>query len=137
MAKTWIALDSIVILKVLILPIQEKVYLLICLYCLHTDSCVSLKVKVLVAQSCLTLCDPMDNGACQAPLSMDFSRQEYWSGLGCHFFLQGILLTQASNLGLLNCRQILYHLNHQGRFTPRYFILYVAMVSGIVSLVSF
>ena len=29
-------------------------------------------------QSCLTLCDPMD---CQAPLSMEFSRQEYWSGL--------------------------------------------------------
>ena len=39
---------------------------------------VSLKVKVLVAQLCLTLCDPMD---CQAPLSMGFSRQEYWSGL--------------------------------------------------------
>ena len=36
------------------------------------------KVKVLVAQSCLTLCDPMDH---QAPLSMEFSRQEYWSGL--------------------------------------------------------
>ena len=31
-----------------------------------------------VAQSCSTLCDPMD---CQAPLSMEFSRQEYWSGL--------------------------------------------------------
>ena len=29
-------------------------------------------------QSCLTVCDPMD---CQAPLSMEFSRQEYWSGL--------------------------------------------------------
>ena len=31
-------------------------------------------------QSCLTLCDPMAI-ACQAPLSMGFSRQEYWSGL--------------------------------------------------------
>ena len=30
-----------------------------------------------VAQSCPTLCDPMD----QAPPSMGFSRQEYWSGL--------------------------------------------------------
>ena len=28
-------------------------------------------------QSCLTLCDPM------APLSMGFSRQEYWNGLLC------------------------------------------------------
>ena len=33
-------------------------------------------------QSCLTLCDPMNCiVACQAPLSMEFSRQEYWSGL--------------------------------------------------------
>ena len=37
------------------------------------------KVKVLVPQSCLTLCDPM-NYSHQAPLSMEFSRQEYWSG---------------------------------------------------------
>ena len=34
-------------------------------------------------QLCLTLCDPMDCIACQAPLSMGFSRQEYWSGLPC------------------------------------------------------
>ena len=32
-------------------------------------------------QSCLTLCDPMDYIACQAPLSKGFSKQEYWSGL--------------------------------------------------------
>ena len=34
----------------------------------------------LVAQSCLTLCDPMDCSH-QAPLSMEFSRQEYWRGM--------------------------------------------------------
>ena len=39
-----------------------------------------------VAQSCPTLCDPIDSSppltvAQQAPLSMGFSRQEYWSGL--------------------------------------------------------
>ena len=33
-------------------------------------------------QLCPTLCDPMDL-ACQATLSMGFSRQEYWSGLPC------------------------------------------------------
>ena len=33
-------------------------------------------------QSCLTLCNPMD-GSSQAPLSMEFFRQEYWSGLPC------------------------------------------------------
>ena len=42
----------------------------------------------------------------QGPLSMGFPRQECWSGL--HFLLQGILLIQGSNLGLLHCRQILY-----------------------------
>ena len=33
-----------------------------------------------VAKSCLTHCDPW-TAACQAPLSMGFPRQEYWSGL--------------------------------------------------------
>ena len=32
----------------------------------------------LIAQLCPAHCDPMD---CQAPLSMKFSRKEYWSGL--------------------------------------------------------
>ena len=49
----------------------------------------------------------------QAPLSMGFSRQEYWSG-NSHSFLQGIFLTQELNPGLLCCRQILYCLNHHG-----------------------
>ena len=38
------------------------------------------QVKVLVGQSCLTLCNPW-TVACQALLFMEFSRQEYWSGL--------------------------------------------------------
>ena len=36
------------------------------------------------------------------------------TGVGCHFLLQGIFLTQESNPGLLHCRWILYHLSHQG-----------------------
>ena len=39
-----------------------------------------LKVKVLVTQLCPTFCNPMDCSH-QASLSMEFSRQEYWSGL--------------------------------------------------------
>ena len=37
-------------------------------------------MKVLITQSCLTLCNPMD---CSSPgfSVMEFSRQEYWSGL--------------------------------------------------------
>ena len=34
----------------------------------------------------------------QAPLSMEFSSHEHWSGL--HFLLQGIFSTQGSNLHL-------------------------------------
>ena len=37
--------------------------------------------KVLVAQSCPTLCSPMNCVACQAPLSVEFPRQEYCSSL--------------------------------------------------------
>ena len=43
----------------------------------------------------------------QAPLSMGFSKQEYW--MRCHALLQGIFPTQGSNTRLLCCRWILYH----------------------------
>ena len=39
------------------------------------------------------------------------------TGVGCHFFLQGIFPTQGLKLGLLHCRQILYCLSYQG--SPR------------------
>ena len=39
------------------------------------------------------------------------------TGVDCHAFLQGIFPTQGSNSGLRHCRQILYHLSHQG--SPR------------------
>ena len=32
---------------------------------------------------CVQLCVTLWTGACQAPLSMGFSRQEYWSELPC------------------------------------------------------
>ena len=36
------------------------------------------------------------------------------TGVGCHFLLQGIFLTQGSNPGLPHCRQTLYCLSYQG-----------------------
>ena len=49
----------------------------------------------------------------QALLSMGFSRQEYWSVL--HALLQGIFLTQGSNLRLLHFdRWVLYQQCHLG-----------------------
>ena len=52
----------------------------------------------------------------QAPLSMRFSSKN--TGVGCYFLLQGIFPIQGSNLGLLHCRQVVYHLSHQGSPIP-------------------
>ena len=46
-----------------------------------TNAMIVLKAKLLVVQFCPALCDPIAwTIACQAPLSMKFSRQEYWNG---------------------------------------------------------
>ena len=46
------------------------------------DMHLTLVKSVLVAQQCLTLCNPTDyRPSFQAPLSIGFSRQEHWSGL--------------------------------------------------------
>ena len=62
-----------------------------------------------------------------APLSVEFSRQEYWSG--CHFLLQGIFPAQGLNLSIvcfLHCQQILYGLNHQGnQLLQLYIYIYI------------
>ena len=60
--------------------------------------------------SCVQLFVTPWTAAQQAPLSMGFPRQEYWSGLP--FPPLGIFLTQELNsclLCLLHCRWILYH----------------------------
>ena len=49
---------------------------------------------------------------CQASLSKEFSRQESWRVYPVPS--PGDLPDQGLNLGLLHCRQILYHLSHQG-----------------------
>ena len=64
---------------------------------------------MLVAQSCPTLCNPM---VAKLLCPRDYPGKN--TGVVCHAFLQGIFLTQGLKLGLLHCRQILYHLNHQG-----------------------
>ena len=47
-----------------------------------------------------------------APPSSGFSSKS--AGVGCHFLLQRIFLTQGSNPGLLHCRQMPYCLGYQG-----------------------
>ena len=56
------------------------------------------KMKVLVAESCPTLCDPTD---CSLPdSSVHGILQAKNTGVGCHARLQGIFPTQGSNLRL-------------------------------------
>ena len=72
-------------------------------------------VLCLVTQSCPSLCDCMD---CSPPgSSVHGDSPSKNTGVGCHNLLQGIFQTQGLNPGFLHCRQILYHLSHQG--SPR------------------
>ena len=101
-----------------------------------------MKVKVKVAQSCLTLCDPVVHtvrGILQARILewvvFSFSRVSSQprspalqadslpaepqgkpknTGVGSLSLLQRIFPTQESNQGLLHCRWILYQLSYQG-----------------------
>ena len=66
----------------------------------------------LVAQLCPTLCNPM---GCSPPgSSVHGDSPGKNPGVGCHALLQGIFPTQGLNSDLQHCRQILYHLSHQG-----------------------
>ena len=89
--------------------------------CIHTHTHMHARTHtyiyvVLVVQLCLTLCDPMH---CSQPgFSVCGDSLGKNTGLGCHALLQGIFPIQGSNPGLPHCRQILYHLSHQG--SPRF-----------------
>ena len=75
-------------------------------------------------QSCLTLCDPMDcsppgssvHGILQSRIlewvAIPFSRRRGKAAQSC-------LTLCELNWGLLHCRQMLYHLSHQGSPTKR------------------
>ena len=68
-----------------------------------------MKVKVLVVSDSLQLSD------CSPPrLFCPWNSPRKNIGVGSHSLLQGIFLTMGSNPGILHCRQILYHMSHQG-----------------------
>ena len=62
---------------------------------------------VLVAQLCLTLCDPME---C-SPWLCPWDSPGKSTGVGSHCLLQGIFPAQGPYPGLPHCRHILYWLN--------------------------
>ena len=73
----------------------------------------AVKVKAAVAKSSPTIGYPID---CSPPgSSVHGILPARILELSCRSLLQGIFQTQGSNLGLLHCRQILYHLSHHGR----------------------
>ena len=68
--------------------------------------------------SCVQLCDRMD---CSPQDLYPRNSPDKNTGVDRHPLLQGIFPTQGSNPGLLHCKQILYHLSHQG--SPLYYII--------------
>ena len=66
-----------------------------------------------VAQSCPTLCNPMDCSLLGSSINGIFQAR-----VGCHFLLQGIFPTQGLNLGFPHCRQTLYHLSYPIKAAP-------------------
>ena len=106
------------------------------------EQCLVHYIEVKVAQSCLTLCNPMDYTVCgilQARtlewVAFPFSRGSAQprspslqadslpaeppgkpkdTGVGSLCLLQWIFLTQESNQGLLHCRRTLYQLSYEG-----------------------
>ena len=87
--------------------------------------------------------------ALQAPCPWDSPGKN--TEVGCHSLLQGIFWTQGSNPGLLHCRQILYHLSHQGspkkpsknRKVTRYMgntlksIIFLQQITGIWKVIKY
>ena len=66
-------------------------------------------INVLVTQLYPTLFKPLNS---TLPGSCPLDSPDKNTGVGGHSLLQGIFLTQGSNLGLQHYRWILYHLSH-------------------------
>ena len=66
----------------------------------------SMRITTISAESDLMDCSLQGSSVCGI-------LQARSTGVGSHSLLQGIFLTQGSNLDLLHCRQVLYHLNYQ------------------------
>ena len=78
--------------------------------------CKKVRVEVLVARLCPTLCDPTDctvHGILQAGMLE-------WVAISSS---RGIFPSQGSNSGLPHCRHILYYLSHQGSPYSKLFII--------------
>ena len=85
-------------------------------YFIKSGVCLTETQKLLVALVVSSSLQPHELQRTRFLCSRDFQGKN--TGLGCHSLLQGIFPTQGFNPSLqlvLHCRQILYHLSHQGR----------------------
>ena len=80
----------------------------------------------LVAKSCPTLAIPW---SVPTRLLCPWDSPGKNTGVGCHFLLQGIFLTQESNPGLLHCRQMIYQLSCEG--SPNMSSVPIAVVQAL------
>ena len=106
--EVTVTLDLVFILSLLFFIVYPNVY--ICIYIsLHKRSFCACSVSSVMSDSVLSY------GLQPAWLLCPWDSPRKNTGVGCCAFLQGIFLTQGLNLHLLrllNCRQILYPLNH-------------------------
>ena len=104
-------------------------------FCLNINICIEYRImisnkhllfifyindKVLVTQSCPSLCKPMDYSP---PGSSVRGILQARTRVGCCGLLQGIFHTETSNPGLPRCRQILRCLSHHGGPTDMWIII--------------
>ena len=93
-----------------------KSFILKCnIHHLRSPDSITLYVLCLVTSVVFDSLGPMD---CSPPgSSVHGESPGKNSGVGCHALLREIFPTQGLNPGLPHCRQIFYHLSHQG--SPR------------------
>ena len=96
--------------------------------------CMKVKSESEVAQLCLTLSDPW-TATYQAPLSMGFSRQEYWSGVPLPSLIQELLAFKSEMKStrevISNCYLMLMPLSWKRQ--PLLHLLHLYLTSNTVS----
>ena len=116
------------------IQVSEILKLLLPLPTLSTNRVLSCKceVKVLVSQSCLTVCDPMD---CSSPGSSVHGILQ--ARMGSHSFLQGIFPIQGLNpslLCLLHCKQLLYRWTTRAVLWLPYTCIFLLLILPFLNL---